>query len=98
MTPEQVTDEMCKAFTDVYLWASGIPFEELDRAAVAAAANAMPQSDAQARIDALMAQLSLTREALAEAVATLAIPTTGAQGKSTPIADGRAPKAPEVRG
>ena len=57
MKPEDVTDEMCQAFTDVYLWSTDVSLEEMDRAAIAAAINAMPQTDAQAQIDALKAEL-----------------------------------------
>jgi len=57
MKPEDVTNEMYEAATDA-MWTDS----ESRNEAIAAAINAMPQSDAQAQIDALKAERDELRE------------------------------------
>jgi len=69
MKPEDVTDEMLDAAQAVADQASlfGDPWGA-KRAVLAAAINAMPQTDAQAQIDAIKAERDALRKALVEFV------------------------------
>jgi len=69
MKPEDVTDEMLRAFVNAPSPQLADDADLGDVAAgIAAAINAMPQSDAQAQIDALKAENEKLRKALVEFV------------------------------